>query len=112
MLNYLISKVIHPRRRVAVTESLDVSELEKEIQFHIRLTKKEGKTYFSETMIMSRLIDDLGWPVKSDYNSIRMFEFLFNQEVSNYLPKLATRNAYSFQLKQSPTKTITSKILK
>jgi hypothetical protein len=62
--------------------------------------------------VKQKLNEEIGFPVLSDGDSVELFVKLFNQEVSKYQPSLKGRNCYSFQLKQAPNKTITTKVLK
>jgi hypothetical protein len=112
VLNFIVEKVFSNKRRVAVVETLDLRVLQDNLKFHISFIQKEGKKHFSQSMVMSRMIDDIGWPVKSDAKSMDLFKQLFTREVSRYQPSLKGRNCYSFQLKSAPNHHIQSKVLR
>lgn len=112
MFKFLINKIQTNSRRVAVTETLDLRELQSQIQFHIRALQKTGHQYFTKSAVLQNMNEDIGWPVKSDDNSMEQFKLLFSKEVSKYQPSSSRRNAYSFQLKPASNHMILTKILR
>jgi hypothetical protein len=112
MLKFIVEKISNNTRRVAVTENVDTRVLKHGIQFHILFLQKEGKGHFSKSTVLERLNEDIGFPVKSDRQSMNLFSRLFEEEVSRYQPSLRGRNCYSFQLKPAPNHTVQTKILK
>lgn len=112
MFKLILEKIKRPTRRVTVIETLDSRKIINHMMGAIYIFQLQGKQYFTQTMVKTYLNEQIGWPKLNDPQSSRLFNNLFDQAVSGYLPSPKVRGGFSFTLKPSPSSQFTDKVLK
>lgn len=111
MLKITLEKLSH-KRRIAVVEEIYHSDIVKHIRGSIYVFETTGKNYFTKSMILDFVNQQLGWPCKNDLDAINEFNRILNTILRDYLPCPQVRGGYSFQLARADQSAMQVKVLK
>lgn len=97
---------------MTVETQLDARVVINNINAAIYIFEHSGKTYFTRTMLLDFVNEQIGWPRKNDKTALAIFYRIVDSVLVDYTPSTHIRGGYTFQLLSDQSSLFTTKLLK